>query len=105
MSNSSGIFCKIRNNLSIKAKLDYYYVFMYPYITYNIVVWGGKYPSSNFFQYKILKIPDVYRYFVSIFMFKARRDGLFLTDHGYETRFRDSIAPSHFHRLNSSQRS
>ena len=45
LPRSTGIFYKIRNNLSRKAKLDYYYAFFYPYIVYNILIWGGTYQT------------------------------------------------------------
>ena len=58
-----------------------------------------------FFQFKILKIDDIYTYNVALFAYKSHQNfilGTFL--HNYLTRTRNS-AVAEFHRLNSSQRS
>ena len=130
LSKSSGIFYKIRENLSRKAKLDYYYAFIFPYISYNIEVWGSTaqchlnplvlqqkrfirllanadwlaHTTPLFQEYKILKISDVYLYYVSVYVFKAKQQGNFHTEHAYNTRSIDRL-PFTFQRLNSTQRS
>ena len=130
LSKSTGIFYRIRDNLNERARLNFYYGFMYPLLSYNILAWGGTYDTylnqiiiqqkrivrliANsdrlahttplFYQYKILKIADVYRYFISIHVFKARKSGLYTTDHVRSTRNRDLAVPT-FHRLTSSQHS
>ena len=35
-----GILCRIRDNLPMKARLDVYCSMIYPYMTYNVIVWG-----------------------------------------------------------------
>ena len=103
---------------------------MNPLISYNIIVWGGTYDThlnsiivqqkkilrllANsdrlahttplFHQYKILKIVDVYRYFISIYTFKARKSGLFTSDPVRLTRNMDLAVPT-FRRLASTQHS
>ena len=130
LSKSSGIFYKIRDNLSRRAKLDFYSAFIFPYISYNIIVWGGTaqchlhplvlqqkrfirllanadriaHTTPLFYEFKILKISDVYLYFVAVYVFKAKQDGLFRTDHVYQTRSIDLLNVT-FQRLTSTQRS
>ena len=50
ISKHTGILYKIRDNLPLKTRLDYYYAFIYPYLTYNIIIWGSTYqnPSATF---------------------------------------------------------
>ena len=45
ISRHTGVLFKIRNNLPMKARLDYYYAFIYPYLSYNVIFWGGTYPT------------------------------------------------------------
>ena len=130
LSKSTGIFYRIRDNLNEKARIKFYYGFMYPLISYNILAWGGTYDTylnsvivqqkkiirliANadrlahttplFHQYKILKIVDVYRYFISVYIFKARKSGLFTSDPVRLTRNMDSAVPT-FRRLTSTQHS
>ena len=40
ISKNCGILYKIRNELPLQARVDFYYAFIYPYLTYNVVVWG-----------------------------------------------------------------
>ena len=35
LSKSIGIFAKIKNKLPLNSRLNYYYSFVYPFITYN----------------------------------------------------------------------
>ena len=128
ISRHSGILYKIRNNLPFSTRLNYYFAFIYPYLSYNVIVWGGTYkthlnPLITFHKriiriicdagyrdhtnplYKklnILKFEDIYKYNVLIYMFKARREGEYLVEHNRVTRNRD-IARSTYHRTELSQ--
>ena len=44
ISRHTGILYKIRDHLPIKSRLDYYYAYIYPYLSYNVIIWGGTYP-------------------------------------------------------------
>ena len=130
LSKSIGIFAKIKNKLPLNSRLNYYYSFVYPFITYNVIIWGKAYSShiepivtlhkrmvrlmkdadflahTNplFIELNILKFEDIYKYFTSIFMFKAINEGKFCTEHTLNTRNRD-LAQSEYHRTTQGQQS
>ena len=86
ISRTTGILYKIRNQLPIQARLNFYYSFVYPYLTYNITSWGGtnqthlqpliiqqkkivrimtnshflEHTTPLFHRLRLLKIPDIY---------------------------------------------
>ena len=123
-------FYKIRDNLPIKARLDYYYTFIYPYLSYNVVVWGGTYQNHLnplitqhkriirtiasaqardhttplFFQLGLLKFGDLYNYYLLIHMYKKINQGEFSVAHSVNTRNRHLATPT-FHRLTLTQHS
>ena len=96
ISKSIGIFCKARKLLNKPTLVNLYYTFVYPYYIYGIQVWGGTYPTNlqklvllqkkairiitcskymastqNLFtQYKLLRLPEIYKYLVGIFVYK-----------------------------------
>ena len=39
VSRHTGILYRIRDYLPMKARLDYYYAFVYPYLSYNVIFW------------------------------------------------------------------
>ena len=43
IAKHSGILYRIRDKLSSKARLSYYYAFIYPYLSYNVHIWGSTY--------------------------------------------------------------
>ena len=130
LARSTGIFYKIRDNFTLSAKLNFYYAFMYPFFSYNIIVWGGTFPTHlkplitqqkrfirlmadadmvahtnpYFYQFKILKLHDVYRYFMSIYMFNLIKVGTYKITHGRVTRNMNLAQPS-FQRLTLTQHS
>ena len=57
-----------------------------------------------FYKYRILKFDDVYRYFMGIYMFKARNLDKHKVGHNYFTRQRE-LAVSSFQRSTLSQHS
>ena len=101
---SLGILYKIRDSLPIQARINYYYAYMYPYISYNITSWGGTnqihlhpliilhkriirticgnrkfdHTSPLFQKLRFLKLYDIFRYFVSVHMHDAVRGGLYI---------------------------
>ena len=40
-SKNCGIFYKIKDSMSRVARMSYYYAMIYPYLSYNIVIWGA----------------------------------------------------------------
>ena len=124
VSRHSGILYKIKEQLPIEARLNYYYAFIYPYLIYGIIVWGGTYPSileplklqlkrtirvmsdagyrdhtePLFKRLRILNLDDIYKYHLSIYMHDERTKGNTFATHNVNTRNRDNIR-SDFHRL------
>ena len=128
ISRNTGIFFKIRKNLPLRARLDFYYGFIYPYLIYSVTVWGGTYDCHLsklivqqkriiraisdagfrdhtrplFFELKLLNVKDIYKYFVGIFMFKNK--DYFRVQHDRTTRNLDLAVPS-FCRITKCQQS
>ena len=40
-----GILFRIKDKLTVEAKLNYYYAFVYPYLSYNVCVWGSTFKT------------------------------------------------------------
>ena len=130
IAKNTGILFKIRDSLPLKARLDYYYSMIFPYLTYNVIVWGGTCPThlSNlivqhkrtirilsdlpfnghttpvFHKYQILKFIDIHKFYVSIYMFKNKNSARYQTTHQINTRNRNQAQPS-FNRIAACQRS
>ena len=120
-----GISLKIKHFLDIHSSKKFYYAFTYSLISYCIVVWGGilnntqfgdklfnlqKKIISNLFgkfsdggclfrKFRILKIFDIHKIFVAIYMFKALSESdtnrllnfeLNYPTHNYSTRQRNN---------------
>ena len=45
ISKHCGILYRIRDYFPMKTRIQFYYNHVYPYLTYNILVWGGTYPT------------------------------------------------------------
>ena len=60
--------------------------------------------NSLFLKFEILKFEDVYKFFISVYMFKALQQGLFSNSHNLNTR-NSNLATASFHRLTSTQHS
>ena len=128
ISRLTGILYKIKDKLPMKARLNYYYAFIYPYISYNILVWGATCPSimeplnvqhkrtiriiANagyrdhtepiFKNLNLLKLCDIYKYSLLAYMHdKVSNDG-HVASHNLNTRSRFQLRPK-FHRLSLSQ--
>ena len=126
MSRSAGILYRIRNLLPIEARLNYYFAFMYPYLSYNISVWGATnhvhlYPLITQ-QKRIVRIitnskisdhttPPYYsliflNWKISIgFLIHTHKATLideFKTSHGFNTR-NEYLAVPNYHKLASRQ--
>ena len=130
LSKYIGIFSRIRHSMTEKARHDYYYSFIFPYLSYNVIFWGKTndcyhepinmlhkrmvrlmknadflaHTEPIFSELKILKLSEIYTYFISIYMFKSIEKGNFQTSNRRSTRFTNR-AETTFHRLTSTQRS
>ena len=125
----TGILYKIKQYLPMKARLNYYYGYIYPYLNYNIMIWGGANASTLsplitqhkrsvrtlvdadfrahtdpiFKRLNLLKIEDIYKLNLCIFVHKARLQEEFQPTHNFNTRNLNLANPT-FHRLNQTQR-
>ena len=128
LSKNTGILYRIKDDMTPQARLNYYYALLYPYLSYNIVVWGSTFQchlnpvvliqkrimrliagadflahtSPLFKEFKVLKFNDIFTYSVSVYMFKAIRDGYYSPQHNLPTRHGHEISSS-FNRLTTTQ--
>ena len=130
ISRNSGIFYEIHDKLPLKARLNYYYGFIYPYLTYNVIVWGNapeiyikdlfiqqkrfirtladvsffEHTTPLFHRFELLKFSDIYKYYAALYMYSNRNNVEFITNHSLNTRNRNMPIPA-FCRLSLSQNS
>ena len=130
ISKNCGILYKIRDKLPDQTKLDFYYAFIYPYLTYNVIVWGGTYPqhlqpliiqhkrvirtlchskardptTPLFLRLGLLKFHEIYKLNLMTHMHKCMARGQYKVRHDVDTRSRNLAAPA-YHRLTGSQHS
>ena len=114
----------------MQARLNYYNCFIFPYLSYNIIFWGSTYSVHTdplfilqkrmiryifdadfdehtdplFYRLNLLKLKDIYSYFLGIYMFNNYKSGHYRTQHNLNTRNRDRAQPV-YHRLTSGQQS
>ena len=107
-----------------------YYSFIYPYLYYCIVIWGGTFSvhleplkiiqkrairvvnkkpylhhtNPLFFHSEIMKLDDVYKFKICDYLYKNNLTISFNREHSHNTRFRNHLLPV-FQRFSSSQRS
>jgi len=130
IARNTGIFNRIKNFLPLKSRINFYYSFVYPYLSYGVIVWGATshnhlnnliiqqkrfvrlladstylaHTNPLFSKFKLLKFIDIFKYSVSIYMFSHHSDEEFQTQHQIPTRNRNLLVPS-YNRLTGSQRS
>jgi hypothetical protein len=131
LSKSIGIIYKLKQCLPPEAIKNLYYNFVYPYILYCNIVWGGTYDAhlqplillqkrivrlisdetylahTNplFNQNKILKLADIHNYTLALHVFKSVQSGTVVNEyHDYNTRQTNDRRPI-FQRLTLSQHS
>ena len=130
LSKHAGILYKIRNDLTMSARLTYYNHFVLPYLNFNIIHWGNtndthllplvkiqkkiirnicnadflEHTTPLFYRLKILKLCDVYKFNVCLDTHTKLQKGLYRSRHGLQTRYR-SLAVPKFHRLTRTQQS
>ena len=130
VSKSVGVMCSIKDFIPITVLKSLYYSFIYPYIHYCIVAWGGTWsthlqplrvlqkrglriinkkpylhPSNELFlESEILKLDDVYKLQLCIFLFKNDLLQNFNRSHSHHTRFFSLLLPDP-QRLSNCQKS
>ena len=130
ISRSIGILYKLRTLVSPATLRTVYHSLIYSYLNYCIIVWGGTYrthlhplevlqkralrticniPGRShteplFKLNNLLKLSDVYHYYLSIHMYKNGLYSEYTRNHSHNTRNRSSLLPA-YHRLTSTQNS
>ena len=130
ISRSIGILNKLKAYVPKGVLRNLYFSFIYPYISYCIIIWGATFQThlntlnlihkrsirvinnANYLAHtlelfcssKILKLEDLFMYTVSIHMFKYHRASRYVLNHTYNTRFRGHLLPQ-FQRLTLTQHS
>ena len=130
VSRNTGIFYRIRKSLTLDARLKFYYSLIYPFLSNNIIIWGGaphthlntlirqqkkilrligdkhylEHTDPLFKQYNLLKINDIYKLNVLTYIHKKNIGSIYHTTHSYDTRNSNSFRPT-FQRLSKTQNS
>ena len=130
LSKSIGILYKLQNFVPFSVMKQLYYSLIYPYLNYCIRAWGGTYIShvnqlnilqkrairiinkkpylshTNylFFSNKILRVPDISKLKVGIYMYSSEMYNAHQQNHVHNTRSRNNLVSS-FQRLNITQNS
>ena len=121
LAKASGVIYKLRSLNASKAILtQVYYSVAYPYLNYSVCTYAGTYDCyldrifllqkrlvriiSNadfyahtdnlFFRAKILKIYDIYKLNIGIYMYENRNLNLYERTHSYHTRNRNNLMPT-----------
>ena len=128
ISRSTGILYKIRKNLPLKTCINYYNAFVLPYLSYCIEIWGTTYEahlsplfiqqkriirliagvgwnehtSPLFFNFKLLKLPDLYKFSVATYVFKNFEKFNNRNDFSTRSSTELTLIPD-FHRLTQTQ--
>ena len=130
ISRNSGILYRIKDQLTTAVRINFYYSFIFPYLTYSVIVWGSTFDThlkplvtaqkrvirtiANagyrdhttplFRQFNLLKFKDIYSYFAVLHTRKNMLSGFYAPHHNLNTRNRNLLNPP-FQRLASAQRS
>ena len=128
ISKSIGILYRLKNYLPISNLRSLYFAFIYPYLLYCNLVWGGTYSihldplvklqkrairiinkteflahTNNLFHHNhILKVSDIHNLQLAIYVYKLDDISIFSATHTYNTRNRNNLIPL-FSRLTLTQ--
>ena len=121
LSKSIGIIFKLSKlKVPLSVLIQVYYSLVYPYLNYNVCSYAGTYPShlnrllllqkrlvrilSNapflahtdrlFHVNKILKIADIYKLNIGMYMYDHNLTGQYDRTHSYNTRNRSDLIPN-----------
>ena len=124
LSKGIGILYRIRDCAPHQVLKALYYSFIFPYLSYGVIVWGGTYDvhlkplvvlqkrairiinkqpylahtNPLFIHNNFLKLQDIFRFNLATHFYKNKLYENFSRNHTYSTRFRDNLLPS-FSRL------
>lgn len=130
LAKNTGILVRIKDCLTLDAKLNFYYAFLFPYLVYGVVVWGStfdcylqpifiqqkrivrmiagvpplEHTDPLFRRLKLLKSFDIYQFFMCVFMHPLYHRGQYSVTHNFNTRY-SSLAQPLFQRLTMTQHS
>ena len=130
ISKSVGILYRLRDYLPVSNLRSLYFAFINPYLLYCNLVWGGTYythldtlvklqkrairnvnktsflshTNSLFISSKILKLTDIHKFQLAVYVYKLESVSEFTRNHDHNTRFRANLIPS-FSRLTLTQHS
>ena len=119
LSRGAGILYKIKDQLPVQARINYYYGMLYPFMSYNILIWGSTYnrhieplfiqqkriiriianakfldhTSPLFKKYEILKLNDIYKFHLLVHTHKAVSENVYNAPHDRNTRYRNLARP------------
>ena len=131
ISRNTGILYRIKDQLPIKARINFYYSFIYPYLIYSVPVWGGTnlvhlnpivlqqkrairiiagagyrdHTNPLFQRFDILKIADIYKFHILLLTHKKKLAGEFPPIHSLNTRNQSQLINPAFQRLTLTQHS
>ena len=121
LSKAIGIIYKLSMlNVPMSVLIQVYYSIAYPYLSYNVCSYAGTYPThinrifllqkrlirivnrslflahtnELFYNSRILKIQDIYKLNIALYMFEHRNSGLYERTHSYGTRNRNNLIPN-----------
>ena len=131
LSKSAGMLYRASRFLPLSVMINLYYSFIYPYFLYGVLVWGNSsdihlnplvllqkriirtVTSSSYLAHteplfrltKILKVEDVFKLYLGIYMFKKKiNNALVHPSHSYHTRHSSDVVPD-YQRLTKCQSS
>ena len=130
ISKSIGIINKIKSVLPRSTLRSLYFTLIYPYINYCNIIWSNTFsshmhplkvlqkrairiinnkPSRDhthelFINSGILKLEDITKFNLGVYMYKHQHDELYLRSHNHNTRTRNFLLPI-YSRLSSTQQS
>ena len=120
ISKSIGILYRLKNYLPVSNLRTLYFAFVNPYFIYCNLVWGGTYythldhlvklqkravriinkagyldHTTNLFHSNfILKLPDIHKFHLAMYVFKLDDISTFSATHNYNTRNRNNLVPT-----------
>ena len=123
IAKSIGIIYKMKNLVPKSVLKQMYYSLIYPYINYCICIYGGTYNThmnrifllqkrivriinnapflahtdALFYESIILKVSDIYKLNMGMYMFEHLTPGMFARNHPYDTRHRSDLLPNRSH--------
>ena len=130
VAKHGGILFKIKANLPINTRINYYNAFILPYLDFNILHWGKTnashlepleivqkriirtiadedylaHTTPIFFRLKLLKIKDLHRFQAVVDTFCRIKEGQYSVSHDLQTR-NNQLALPKFHSLTRTQQS